>query len=53
MNEDKKVVCYCGEDVYLDSMWANACDECGQEYNGFGQALAPREFWGEETGEVF
>jgi hypothetical protein len=30
--------------------FTNTCD-CGVEYNGSGQELASREFWGEETGE--
>ena len=28
-----------------------SCPRCGREYNSGGQALAPREQWGEETGE--
>ena len=31
--------------------FTNTCDSCGQDFNGSGQALAPREQWGEETGE--
>ena len=46
------VDCDCGCEVYCYSSWSNEC-ECGTEYNGGGQRLAPREFWGEETGEVF
>jgi hypothetical protein len=30
--------------------FTNTCD-CGADYNGSGQLLAPREQWGEETGE--
>jgi hypothetical protein len=48
MNEK---TCVCGRKVKLESSWANAC-ECGQEYNGWGQALAPRSQWGWETGEI-
>lgn len=44
--------CECGETMALHSGWANAC-ECGCEYNGSGQLLAPRCQWGEETGESF
>ena len=44
--------CDCGKRVNLHSGWANEC-ECGREYNGSGQLLAPREQWGEETGETF
>ena len=39
----------CGEEVPLHS-FTNECD-CGELYNSFGQQLAPREQWGEETGE--
>lgn len=42
--------CQCGEKVYLDS-FTNTCDRCGADYNSSGQLLAPREQWGEETGE--
>lgn len=39
--------CDCGRGrVILSSSWANECPCCGQEYNGSGQALAPREHWG-------
>lgn len=42
--------CDCGRCVVLDDSWINSCD-CGREYNGSGQELAPRAQWGEETGE--
>ena len=42
--------CGCGAEVEL-SGFTNTCDKCGAEYNWAGQALAPREQWGEETGE--
>lgn len=41
--------CDCGRKVTLDS-FTNTCD-CGADYNMSGQCLAPREQWGEETGE--
>ena len=41
--------CSCGAEVILDS-FTNTCD-CGRDYNMSGQELAPREQWGEETGE--
>lgn len=41
----------CGCEVDLSSSWSNEC-ECGAEYNGFGQLLASRGQWGEETGET-
>jgi hypothetical protein len=31
--------------------FTNTCPRCGTDYNFAGQALAPRECWGEETGE--
>jgi hypothetical protein len=42
--------CVCGRQVAL-ARFTNACD-CGRDYNGSGQLLAPREQWGEETGET-
>ena len=42
-------LCQCGEEVILDH-FTNTC-ECGRDYNRSGQELAPREQWGEETGE--
>ena len=41
--------CSCGQEVCLGG-FTNSCD-CGRDYNSVGQELAPREFWGEETGE--
>tara|TARA_R100000234_G_scaffold101521_1_gene70573 strand:+ start:3974 stop:4363 length:390 start_codon:yes stop_codon:yes gene_type:complete len=42
----------CRATVVLANTWASPC-ECGTEYNGSGQRLAPRSQWGEETGETF
>lgn len=42
--------CTCGAEVEL-AHFTNTCHECGRDYNGSGQELAPREQWGEETGE--
>ena len=39
----------CSEHVGLQNN-TNTC-ECGTDYNMSGQRLAPREQWGEETGE--
>jgi len=39
----------CGREV-LCYGFTNTC-ECGADYNMSGQQLAPREQWGEETGE--
>lgn len=47
--EPKQGLCECGEWVYLDRFTCS-CD-CGRDYNSAGQELAPREQWGEETGE--
>jgi hypothetical protein len=51
----KVVRCTCGGEVVCVDAWANTCgsDTCTTEWNGFGQRLAPRQFWGEETGESF
>lgn len=43
------VKCDCGREVEC-SGFTSTCD-CGLDYNGSGQQLAPREQWGEETGE--
>lgn len=40
----------CGEWL-LCSGFTNTCSNCGSDYNMSGQQLAPREQWGEETGE--
>lgn len=44
------IQCDCEAPLELSRSWANSC-ECGAEYNGSGQQLAPRSQWGEETGE--
>lgn len=43
------VRCHCDREL---ECWrfTNTCD-CGTDYNFSGQRLAPREHWGEETGE--
>ncbi len=51
--EAQIIECECKAQIQLWDSWANGCDQCGREYNGSGQELAPREFWGEETGETF
>lgn len=45
--------CGCGSVVHCTDGWANECEQCGAEYNGSGQRLADRRYWGEETGETF
>lgn len=42
-------LCDCGRKVHL-MRGTNPCS-CGLDYNMFGELLAPREDWGEETGE--
>ena len=42
----------CKETVVLHSSWLNTC-ECGIDYDGSGNKLAPRSQWGEETGETW
>ena len=51
MNERKikVVICDCGEDVECHD-FTNTC-QCGADFNMSGQRLAPRDQWGEETGE--
>lgn len=51
--EPAVIECVCGSEVELNSSWANSCEKCNREYNMGGQLLAPREQWGEETGERF
>jgi hypothetical protein len=41
---------HCGSEVHLDG-FTNTCEKCETDYNMSGQELAPRRFWGEETGE--
>jgi len=43
--------CDCGEEIVLHSRMTNTCNACGADYNWNGTRLAPREQWGEETGE--
>lgn len=40
----------CGKEVVLEG-FTNTC-VCGADYNSFGQRLADRSQWGEETGET-
>jgi len=45
-------LCSCGAEVELEG-FTNTCPGCGTDYNWGGQELAPREQWGEETGELW
>ena len=46
--ESELVRCSCGEELYLEG--DTVCD-CGQWYNGFGQALKDPSFWEEDMDE--
>jgi len=46
------VKCDCGEEVMCHG-FTSTCDNCEADYNWAGQRLAPREQWGEETGETY
>lgn len=48
--EPRVGLCECGCEVELDR-FTNVCERCHRDYNSAGQELAPREQWGEETGE--
>ncbi len=50
--EPAVIRCECGEELALWNGMTNTCD-CGAEYNGSGQRLAPRHQWGWDTGESF
>jgi len=47
--EPKVIECGCGRKVECYG-FTTTCD-CGRDYNWNGDLLAPREQWGEETGE--
>jgi len=49
--EPRVGLCSCGTRVGLAG-FTNTCSGCGRDYNSAGQRLAPREQWGEETGET-
>lgn len=48
-SEPGAIECTCGQEVQL-AHFTNTCS-CNRDYNMSGQLLAPREQWGEETGE--
>ena len=50
--EPGSIRCHCGAEVVLNMVMTNTCRNCGRDYNSSGQLLAPREQWGEETGET-
>lgn len=51
MEEVKTKKCGCGRTIELYvTAYTIECD-CGREFNTFGQELADRRYWGEETGE--
>ena len=41
----------CCRTWFFGGNFTNTCPECGADYNWAGQRLAPRDPWGEETGE--
>ena len=41
----------CCEEWMRLGKFTNTCTYCGADYNGSGQLLAARHYWGEETGE--
>lgn len=43
--------CDCGIELEMDRPGADIHCDCGRSYTSSGQLLAPREQWGEETGE--
>lgn len=43
-------LCSCGCEIELER-FTNTCDGCQADYSSSGELLAPREQWGEETGE--
>ena len=47
-----RILTCCGEDLILFNN-TNTCPICGADYNMSGDRLAPREQWGEETGEYW
>ena len=49
VRSETQVKC-CGEWLSCAG-FTNTCDNCHTDYNMSGQELAPREQWGEETGE--
>ncbi len=48
----KLLKCHCGTEVEL-GRFTNTCEKCETDYNSFGQRLADRSQWGEETGETY
>lgn len=45
------VKCPCGNTIHCIA-FTNHCTQCGADYSFDGGRLAPREQWGEETGET-
>jgi hypothetical protein len=51
--ESGEMLCDCGQKLKMYRPGADIdCDRCHRSYNSFGQLLAPRSQWGEETGET-
>ena len=45
-----KTITCCGRRLECPD-FTNTCEICGADYNWAGDRLAPRDQWGEETGE--
>lgn len=45
-----QIRCPCGT-VVTCTGFTNTCTNCNRDFNTSGQELAPREQWGDETGE--
>ena len=41
------IQCQCGKTLAVSDSWENPC-ECGRNYDGSGNELAPRALWGDE-----
>jgi hypothetical protein len=50
MEAERKEIRCCGQWLRCDD-FTTTCPECGADYNMSGDLLAPRNQWGEETGE--
>ena len=46
------LTCDCGTKFIIWDWFEEQCPNCRQLYNGAGQKLAPKQCWGEETGET-
>lgn len=49
--EPAAIRCQCGRAEVELAGFTNTCRHCGRDYDSSGSLLAPRDQWGEETGE--